>query len=72
MIKKVSPELIRRQAEELHGFSVDDLRASELAKEVETINSAAFDAAQDLDFDDEPATFARLLRSARPGAPADE
>lgn len=72
MIKKVSPELIRRQAEELHRFVVDDVRASELAKEVESINSAAFDAAQDLDFDDEPVAFSRLLRSARPRAQSDE
>lgn len=65
MTKRVSPELIRRQAEELHRFTVADDRAAELADEVETINAAAFEAALDLEFDDEPAAFVRLLRAAR-------
>jgi hypothetical protein len=39
---------------------------------VETINAAAFEAAQELDFDDEPVAFARLLRAARPEGQAPE
>ena len=72
MTERVSPELIRRQAEELHRFSVPEDRAAELAGEVEALNSAVFEAALDLDFDDEPAAFPRLLRAARPEDPADE
>ncbi len=72
MTKPVSPELIRRQAEELHRFTIAEDRASELAAEVETINAAAFEAAQELDFDDEPVAFARLLRAARAEASSDE
>ena len=72
MTRPVSPELIRRQAEELHRFTIAEDRASELAAEVETINAIVLEAARELDFDDEPATFARLLRAARPEAPSDE
>jgi len=66
MRKRVSPELIQRQAEELHRFTVAAGRAAELAGEVDSINTVAFDAALDLEFDEEPSGFMRLLRSAKP------
>ena len=72
MTERVSSELIRRQASELQRVSVSDERASELAVELESLNSAVFEAALDLEFDDEPAGFARLLRSAGRAGQADD
>jgi hypothetical protein len=72
MTKRVSAELIRRQAEELQRFSVPEGRAETLAGEVEALNSAVFEAALELDFDDEPAAFPRALRAARPEEPTDD
>lgn len=71
-MKPVSPELIRLQAEQLQQVSVPQERASELAGEVERLNSAVFEAAMDLEFDDEPATFSRALRAARVKARYDD
>ena len=63
---KVSPELILRQGKELQSIEISDERAGQLAGEVETINSAAREAADELDFDDEPAGFFRVLRQQKP------
>ena len=71
MAKPVSPELILRQSEELQRLRVSQDRASELAGEVERLNSTVCEAALELEFDDEPAAFPRLLRMARSREPTD-
>ena len=66
MREKVTPELIRRQGAELQNLDISDGRAAELAPEVEAINGEVIKAALELDFDDEPVGFFRLLRQEKP------
>ena len=66
MRDKVSPALILKQSKELQSIEISGERAEQLADEVETINGAVLDAADDLDFDDEPAAFFRALRRQKP------
>lgn len=61
MLKKVSAELVRLQAEELQDFALDDGRASDLAAEVSVFVGTVKDAAWSLEEDDEPSHFVRAL-----------
>lgn len=64
--KTVSPELIRRQGEELQALSHDDARAQELAVEVQRLNTRVRESAELLAFDDEPLAFqVRMSELAR-------
>ncbi len=65
MTPKVSVELIDRQASELQHISVSRERVVELASEVDNFNRDVFEAAQDLDFKDEPIGFLKVLLSRR-------
>ena len=65
MAPKVSVELIERQASELQHIPVSRERGAELASEVDNFNRDVFKAAQDLDFNDEPIGFLRVLVSRR-------
>lgn len=67
---KVSDELIKRQAEELQGIKLTAGRCAELAVEVGNYNGRVREAASELEFDNEPAEFARLLRELRRDPPA--
>lgn len=61
---KVTPELIQAQALELRGAKLEERRAHEIAADVERLNEAALAARELLDFNDEPARFAALLRAS--------
>lgn len=65
---KVTAELVREHGSQLQRLDIGPQRADELAIEVERLNSAVTDAAQRLDFNDEPAKFSALLLAA--GQPA--
>lgn len=64
-MNKVSDELIKRQASELQDIDLTDERCAELALEVGGYNRRVSDAAGELEFDNEPAEFAKLLRAFR-------
>lgn len=61
MSNKITAELIRGQAVQLHGLDTAETRCAELAGDVERHNTAICNAAQQLDFNDEPARFNALL-----------
>ncbi len=61
MSNKITAGLIRGQAVALHGLDTAETRCAELAGDVERHNTAIRDAAQQLDFNDEPARFYALL-----------
>lgn len=61
---KIAPELIRAQALELRGATLEERRAQEIAADVGRLNEAALAARSRLDFNDEPARFAALLHAA--------
>ena len=61
MAERVTELLIRHQATELQRIDVSAKRALELAEEVEQLNSCVLKAAENLEFDDEPAAFTRML-----------
>lgn len=61
MDDKVTGTLIRGQAAALHGLDIPEARCAELAADVERHNAAIRNAAQQLDFNDEPARFSALL-----------
>jgi hypothetical protein len=61
MNEKITPELIRLQAGQLHGLAYGSARCAELARDVEHNNTAVSNAAGKLDFNDEPARFIALL-----------
>ena len=62
---RVSDELIKRQAAELQDIELTPERCAELAVEVGNYNRRVSDAASELEFDNEPAEFAKLLRELR-------
>jgi len=66
MDAKVTPELILKQASALQRLEITETRAEELCDEVAAINDTVLDAALEMDFDDEPASHARLLRAEKP------
>ena len=68
MTKKVTPDLILQQASALQRLEITESRAEELTDEVAAINDTVLDAALEMDFDDEPASHARLLRAEKPNA----
>ena len=61
MKKKVTPELIRSSALQFRGMKISMTRARALAPEIERLNNAALSAAQETYFNDEPASFTRML-----------
>jgi hypothetical protein len=61
MAKQVSAELMRRQAEELQGFTLEEGRDEELAAEVAVFVETVHEAAFGLEEDDEPGNFPRAL-----------
>ena len=65
MSRDVSTDLIDRQARELQDITLTPERTAELAVEVGRYNHEVAQAAQALDFDEEPADFARTLRDLR-------
>lgn len=66
-MSKVTAEFIRQQGVQLQARAIDFGRAAELAAELEVMHEVVSEAASDLDFDDEPADFQRiLLRNAPP------
>ena len=66
MDEKITPELILKQASALQRLEITEARAEELSEEVAAINDTVLDAALEMDFDDEPASHARLLRAEKP------
>ena len=69
MTDPVTPELIKAQAAQLQEVALTDARATELAAEVDRINRVVREHAIDLEFDDEPARYAVLLRELRQESP---
>lgn len=66
MNEKITAELIRSQGAQLRRLAIEESRARELAADVERMNNAVIDAADErLDFNDEPARFAALLAATR-------
>ena len=69
-MRKISPTLILEQGAELRRITLDEKRAAEIAEEVASLNGAVLDAADKLDFNDDPGRFAAFLAAgARPGKP---
>lgn len=66
MDEKVTAELILKQASALQRLEITAARAEELSEEVAAINDTVLDAALEMDFEDEPASHARLLRAEKP------
>ena len=65
MKNKVTGELIRLSARQLRRMNLSEARAKELARDVERLNSVALAAAEDGDFNDEPARFSAMLLRLR-------
>ena len=61
MKKKVTPELIQSSALQLRRMRISEARAQVLAPAVERLNNAALAAAEETDFNDEPARFTSML-----------
>lgn len=61
MDDKITGALICGQAAALHRLDIPETRCAELAADVERHNAAIRHAAQQLDFNDEPARFSALL-----------
>lgn len=58
---KVTEKLIQASARQLRRMSVSPARAGELARDVERLNNVALAAAEESDFNDEPARFTEML-----------
>lgn len=63
--KRVSPELVAAQAEQFHDLPLSATRAKELAADVDVLVGAVFEAAERIDFNDDPARFAATLAALR-------
>ncbi len=59
--KKVTPELIQSSALQLRRMRMSEARAWVLARDVERLNNAALAAAEENDFNHEPARFTSML-----------
>lgn len=59
--KKLTAELIRLSALQLRRMKISEARAQVLARDVERLNNAALAAAEQSDFNDEPAHFTSML-----------
>lgn len=66
MKKKVTPELTRSSALQLRRMKISEARARALARDVERLNSVALAAAEENDFNDEPARFTSMLVRLKP------
>jgi hypothetical protein len=65
MNDKPTAAFIRDHGRALARLEISERRAGELAAEVERLNCAVLDAAARLEFNDEPARFAAVLRAYR-------
>lgn len=61
MENNVTGELIRLSALQLRRMNLSQARAKDLARDVERLNNAALAAAEEGDFNDEPARFSAML-----------
>ncbi len=61
MENKVTGELVQLSALQLRRMNISEARAKELARDVERLNNAALAAAEEGDFNDEPARFTAML-----------
>ncbi len=61
MENKVTGELVQLSALQLRRMTISEARAKELARDVERLNNAALAAAEESDFNDEPARFTAML-----------
>jgi hypothetical protein len=59
--KKLTPELVQASALQLRRMKIGETRAMALARDVGRLNDVALAAAEETDFNDEPASFASLL-----------
>ena len=65
MSTKVTAQMVREHASQLHGLEFSEARCAELARDIERHAAAIAAAAPMLDFNDEPAKFtARLMAGA--------
>lgn len=62
MATKVTAQMVRAQASQLHGLEFNDERCEELARDLERHTAAIAAASPDLDFNDTPARFMALLK----------
>ncbi len=60
-MKKVTPRLIQSIALQFRRMRITAGRAQALARDVERLNDAALAAAEETDFNDEPAKFTSTL-----------
>ncbi len=67
MSAKVTAQMVREHAIQLHGLDFGDARCKELARDVERHVTAIASVAPALDFNDEPGRFAALLGTAPVG-----
>lgn len=63
---EAAADLIRAQALELRGVTLDHQRVQQLASEVAKLTEALGAMRSRLDFNDEPARFSALLRACAP------
>jgi hypothetical protein len=63
---KVTEELVQASARQLRRMRMSPARARELAPDVERLNNVALAAAEESDFNDEPARFAEVLLRLKP------
>lgn len=63
-VTKVTAQMVREHARQLHGLDFSDARCEELASDVERHTAAIAAASPNLDFNDEPGRFMALLESA--------
>jgi predicted TPR repeat methyltransferase len=55
---------IRKMATEWHGLDLSDLRADQIAAEMNTFNNVTRAAADRLRYDDQPGSFAGVLKKS--------
>lgn len=67
MSTKVTAQMVRDHASQLHDLDFSDVRCEELARDVERHTAEIAAASPNLDFNDEPGRFIVLLRSAPTG-----
>lgn len=66
MSTKVTAQMVREHALQLHDLEFSDARCEELARDVERHLVAIAAAAPQIDFNDEPAKFAAQLAAGAP------
>jgi hypothetical protein len=61
MSEKIRAQLVQEHGRVLRRIEIGAERAAEVAEELERLNGAVLDAAQRLDFNDDPGRFAAVL-----------